>query len=394
MDAGRRRGYNAPAARRRFAHPSSTIAMRSDVQRDPVRVALVGFGLAGESFHAPFIAATEGMRLDAIVTRDPERRARAAREHPRARLVESVDDVLADAGAYDLVVVATPNRLHVPVARAALDAGLAVVVDKPLAPTAAEARALVAHARERDRLLTVFQNRRWDGDFLTLRRLLADDAIGDVMRFESRFERWRPEVRHGWKELADPAEGGGILLDLGAHLVDQALVLFGPASHVYAELDRRRPGAEVEDDVFVAIHHASGTRSHVWLSAVAAQGGPRFRVLGSRGAWVKFGLDVQEAALRAGARPPADGWGVEPREGWGKLGTDDGTTAIETLPGDYGGFYRGVLRALREGGPAPVDPMESVRTLEVLELARASSDEARVLAVPEAGVPSRVGARS
>jgi predicted dehydrogenase len=368
--------------------------MSPDVQRDPVRVALVGYGLAGESFHAPFIAATAGMRLDAIVTRDPERRSRAAREYPLARQVDAVDDVLADAGAYDLVVVATPNRSHVAVARAALDAGLAVVVDKPLAPTAAEARALVEHARTSGRLLTVFQNRRWDGDFLTLRRLLADDALGEVTRFESRFERWRPEVRPGWKELADPAEGGGILLDLGAHLVDQALVLFGPASHVYAELDCRRAGAAVEDDVFVAIRHASGTRSHVWLSAVAAQGGPRFRVLGSRGAWVKYGLDVQEAALRAGSRPPADEWGRDPRDSWGRLGTEEESAAVETLAGDYGGFYRGVVKALREGAPPPVDPMESVRALEVLELARASSSEARVVPVPGASAPARAGGRA
>lgn len=350
--------------------------------RDPVRVALVGYGLAGESFHAPFIASTRGMRLDAIVTRDPSRRARAAREHREARLLDSIDEVLEQADALDLVVVATPNRSHVPMARAALEAGLGVVVDKPLAPTAAEARALVRLAGERGRLLTVYQNRRWDSDFLTLRRLVAEGALGDVLRVESRFERWRPEPKAGWKENADPAEGGGILLDLGTHLVDQAVTLLGPVTGVYAELDLRRPGAAVEDDAFVALAHASGARTHVWLSAVAAQGGPRFRVLGSRGAWVKHGMDVQEAALKAGARPRGrDDWGREPEAQWGQLGTDEARTTTESLAGDYGRFYRGVVQALREGAPPPVDPADAVHVLELLELARTSAADRAVVAV-------------
>ena len=366
--------------------------MSPDATRDPIRVALVGFGLAGESFHAPFIASTRGMRLDVIVTRDAERRARAAREHPGARIVATVEEALADAEALDLVVVATPNRLHVPVARAALDAGVAVVVDKPLATSATEARALVRHARERGRMLTVFQNRRWDGDFLTLRQLVASGALGQVMRFETRFERWRPEPKSGWKELADPAEGGGILLDLGTHLVDQAHVLLGPATHVYAEIDRRRPGVVVEDDVFLALTHASGARTHAWLSAVAAQGGPRFRALGTRAAWVKFGLDVQETALRAGERPRDDTWGTEPRASWGRVGTDDASSVVETLPGDYRRFYRAVVESLRQGAPPPVDPMDAVRVLGVLELARESARTGRVMAVAESRESAAHGA--
>ena len=363
--------------------------MRIITSRDPVRVALVGYGLGGESFHAPFIASTRDMRLDAIVTRDAGRRARASREHPEARLLDDLDDVLAQADALDLVVVTTPNRAHAAMARAALEAGLAVVVDKPLATSAAEGRALLALARERGRLLTVYQNRRWDGDFMTLQRLVAEGALGDVLRFESRFERWRPEARAGWKESADPAEGGGILLDLGTHLVDQAVTLLGPVTHVYAELERRRPGVVVEDDVFLALAHATGARTHVWLSAMAAQGGPRFRVLGTRAAWVKHGMDVQEAVLTAGVRPrERTDWGREPEAQWGRLGTDEATTATETLAGDYGRFYRGVVEALRDGAPPPVDPADAVRVLELLELARRSAAERRVLAVgPVAGDP-------
>ncbi|HEU0013434.1 MAG TPA: Gfo/Idh/MocA family oxidoreductase [Longimicrobium sp.] len=345
-----------------------------------IRVALIGYGLGGAAFHAPLIATTPGMRLDTIVTANPERAARAHADHPGARIADSAERVWERAGELDLVVVASPNRTHVPLAAAALDAGLAVVVDKPLAATAAEARRLVEHARERGRLLTVFQNRRWDGDFLTLRRLVAGGALGAVHRFESRFERWRPQPKSGWRERADPAEAGGILYDLGSHLVDQALVLFGPAAHVYAELDRRRPGVEVDDDAFVAITHASGVCSHLWMSALAGEHTGRFRVLGDRAAYVKHGMDVQEAALRAGGRP-GPGWGVEPREDCGRLGAGDDWRDVPTEPGAYPAFYAAVAAALRDCTPPPVDPADSVEGLEVIEAARRSAAERAVVAV-------------
>jgi predicted dehydrogenase len=339
--------------------------------RPDLRVGLVGYGLAGSAFHAPIIAATPGLRLSAVVTRDPGRRDQARAEHPGARLVDDADAVWSAPDALDLVVLATPNRTHVPLARAAIAAGLPVVVDKPLAPTAAEARALVEEAERRGVPLSVYHNRRWDGDVLTLRRLLADGAVGEPWRFESRFERWRPALRGGWRESEDPAEGGGLLLDLGTHLVDQALLLFGPVAHVHAELDRRRPGAAVEDDVFVALTHASGVRSHLWASATAGQPGPRFRLLGSRGAYVKHGLDPQEAALRAGgARPGSAGWGEEPREAWGLLGADDDLRPVRTEAGAYQRFYEGMAAAVRDGAPLPVDPWDAVRGLEILEAAR------------------------
>ena len=267
-------------------------------------------------FHAPLVAATPGLRVAAVVTRNPERRERAERDHPGVRVVAEVAEMLAEV---DIAVVATPNREHVPVARAALDAGVHVVVDKPLAVTASEGRELVEEAHRAGRVLTVFQNRRWDGDFLTVRRLLERGALGQVVRFESRFERWRPKIAPGaWRESGDPREGGGLLLDLGSHLVDQALVLFGRPRSVYAEVERRREGATVDDDVFVALEHDGGVRSHLWANVVAAAPDSRFRVLGLEAAYVKDGLDPQEAALRAGARPGDPGWGREPR---GALGT-------------------------------------------------------------------------
>jgi len=269
----------------------------------------------------------------------------------------------------------------VPLATKALEAGLHVVVDKPLAPSAEEGRRLVEVARRSGRLLTVFQNRRWDGDFLTVRRLLRDGALGEPLRFESRFERWRPTPKGGWRERGVPEEAGGLLYDLGSHLIDQALVLFGPAAAVYAELDRRRPGAEVDDDAFVALTHASGVRSHLHMSAVAAQSAPRMRVLGTRAAYVKWGLDVQEEALRGGARPDRTGWGEELAERWGTLGAGDDTRPVPTEPGAYQRFYEGVVLALRHGAPPPVDPDDAIAGLEVIEAARASAADGRMVTV-------------
>ena len=335
------------------------------------RVGIVGYGLAGAVFHAPLIAATPGLRVAAIVTSDADRRERAQREHPQARVVGRTAEMLGDV---DIVVVAAANRAHVPIARAALAAGADVVVDKPLATTAGAGRELVDEARRAGRLLTVFQNRRWDGDFLTLRRLIAEGALGGILRFESRFERWRPEVAAGaWRERPDPEEGGGLLLDLATHLVDQAMVLFGRPRAVYAEVERRRQSAEVDDDVFLALEHAGGERSHLWASAIAGAPGPRFRVLGRRAAYVKEGLDPQEASLRAGARPGEAGWGAEDAELWGRLAAGDSERRVPTERGAYEEFYAGLVRAVREVAPSPVDPLDSVSGLEVLEAAARSA---------------------
>jgi predicted dehydrogenase len=345
----------------------------------PIRVALLGYGLAGAVFHAPLIAAVEGLELAAIVTRDEERRTRARRDHPSAALLASPEEVWERAGDLDLVVVAAANRAHVPLARSSIQAGLAVVVDKPLAASADEGRSLVRDARERGVMLTVFQNRRWDGDFMTVRGLLEEGALGDVARFESRFERWRPELSGGWRESGEPQDAGGLLNDLGSHLVDQALFLFGLAAQVYAELDTRRAGAQTDDDSFVALLHESGVRSHLWMSAVAAQLGPRFRVLGSRAAYVKFGIDVQEELLHAGRRLDGPLWGREPEDRWGSLGAGDEFRRIPTVPGAYQRFYEGVVLALREDAPPPVDPDGVVAGLEVLDAARKSARERRVV---------------
>jgi scyllo-inositol 2-dehydrogenase (NADP+) len=342
-----------------------------------LRVAIIGFGVAGRVFHAPLVAATRGMEVAHIVTSDPARRAQAAREYPGARLLASADELWASPTEVDLAVVAAPNRVHVPLARASLRAGVPVVVDKPLAPTAAEGRELVAEAERRGVLLTVFQNRRWDADFLTLKRVLAEGGVGAVARLESRFDRWRPAVAAGaWRESPEPEEAGGLLADLGSHLIDQALVLFGPPVHVYGELDRRRPGAEVEDDVFVALTHRGGERSHLWAGMLAAAPAPRFRLVGVAGTVETYGLDPQEEALRDGVRPDGDGWGRVPEDRWGRLWDGFDSHALPSEAGDYPAFYAAVRDALRAGGPPPVPGAEAVAVLEVIEAARGAPSEA------------------
>jgi predicted dehydrogenase len=349
--------------------------------RDPIDIGIVGYGLAGRSFHAPFVEAVDGLRLSAIVTTDPERRARATTEHPAAVVTSSVDEMLArtDVG---LVVVATPNRLHVPIASRALAAGRHVVVDKPMAMDVREAEQLIDRATAAGRLLSVYQNRRWDGDFLTIRRLVAEDALGPIDSLESRFERSAP-VGPEWRESG--REAGGPLRDLGAHLVDQSLVLFGPAQRVWAQIDRRRPGSEVDDAVFVAIDHASGVRSRLWMSLIASRVGPRLRMRGMDAEYVKDDLDIQEAQLVGGLLPSAPGFGDESEERWGRLYRRDGSmTLVQTERGRYRAFYELLRDAVRGAGPVPVDPIESLRALHVLEAAERAAATGTVAAVAAA----------
>lgn len=329
---------------------------------DSLRVALIGYGTGGAVFHAPLIAAAPELQLAAVVTSDPKRRADAAGRHPRAEILDGTDQVWT--GGYDLVVVTTPNRAHVPLARAALDAGIPVVVDKPVAPTAAEARSLAGGP-----LVVPFHNRRWDGDFRTVARLTAKGDLGRVLRFESRFTRWRPQIKPGWKETADPAAAGGVLYDLGSHLIDQAIALFGPPREVYAELDVRRRDARAADDAFVALTHGGGVRSHLWMSAVSADLGPRFRVLGDHAAYTTYGLDRQEQQLRDGLTPADDGYGVTSPEAYGLLGTPGNVRPYPTEPGRYQDFYPQVAAAIRGDAPPPVRLEDSVAGLEVIETA-------------------------
>jgi predicted dehydrogenase len=347
----------------------------------PLQVGLVGFGLGGSVFHAPLVSTTPGLHLAAVVTRDAGRRREVERRYPRTRVVGDVASLWSLDPSLDLVVVSSPNATHVPLARAALEAGTHVVVDKPFAATAAEAREIGALAARRSRLAIPFQNRRWDGDFLTVQRLVRDEAFGTVYRYESRFERLRTTPKPSWCAAGAAARAEGVVYDIGSHLIDQAISLFGPVREVYAELDRRHPDVLVEDEAFVSLIHAGGVRSHLHMSAMAAQPVARMAVWGSSTAYVKHGLDGQERALKSGATP-GPGWGVEPREHWGWLGAGDERRHAPTEPGSYPAFYVGVERAIRIGAPPPVLVAHAVASLAVIEAVFRSAPSRCAVAMP------------
>ncbi|GAA0398247.1 oxidoreductase [Acrocarpospora corrugata] len=329
----------------------------------PIRTAIIGYGLAGSVFHAPLISADPAYALRAIVTGDPGRAQSATERYPGVRIVPSVDDL----DDIDLVVIASPTPTHVELAERTLSAGLATVVDKPLAVRSADAERLIALADDRAVPLTVFQNRRWDGDFLTVKRLIEEGALGEVWRFESRFEWLNPRPRPAWKSGTKGRDGGGVAYDLGAHLIDQALQLFGPIADVYGELDRHREGAVNDDDCFIALTHTSGVRSHLAMSSLVARRGFRFRVLGSASAYGKWGLDPQESQLAAGLSPSDDAFGVEPPEAYGRLGRDGEDVPLPTERGGYRHFYAQLAEALSGRGPLPVDPRDTLAAIRVIE---------------------------
>ena len=338
----------------------------------PIRTGIIGFGLSGSVFHAPFIAANPAFSLDLVATSNPERAAEVASLHPGAEVVASPEALLERAGDLDLVVLATPPHTHLAQGLTALEAGAHLVIDKPFVATVAEGRQLIAAAEDAGRMLAVFQNRRWDGDFLTLRALVEAGRLGDIHRFESTFERFSGESRQHWRDRVTPQQAGGIAYDLGSHLVDQALQLFGAATLEHAELLHVRDGAVADDDAFIALRHESGVRSHLTMSRVAGQAGPRFRVLGSEASYSVHGLDVQERSLRFDGMLPTDpAYGVTPESEWGLLGTGDDLAPVPTERGEYPAFYAGVAAAIRDGAPAPVDPRDALEVVRIIERAHA-----------------------
>jgi scyllo-inositol 2-dehydrogenase (NADP+) len=336
--------------------------------RRPIRTGVVGFGISGGVFHAPLVEADPDYSLDVIVTADPERAAEAARRYPKARVVPTPEALFTLAGDLDLLILGTPPLSHFDLAATAISHGLHVVVDKPFVTTLADGEKLATRAADGGVQLTVFQNRRWDADFLTLHRLVRDGALGEIRTFESRFEWWRPEGFGNWRDTATLAEGGGILHDLGAHLIDQAIRLFGAVEESYGETANygsHPDGAETE--AFVSLLHESGVRSRLWMNGMAAKVGPRFHVLGSKAGYTKWGLDSQEQALSAGLSPSDPAYGVESEDSWGILGIDGATEPIPAEKGAYPGFYTALAAALQGEGPLPVAPAESLEVLKIIE---------------------------
>ena len=341
--------------------------------RAAIRAAIVGFGVSGRVFHAPLLAANPDYAVEAVVTGHPERAAAARRRFPAARVVPDYASLLrlVDDGelALDLVVLGTPPAGHRAEALAAIQRGLHLVVDKPFAASAADAEAIIAAAHDAGTRLTVFQNRRWDADFLTLARLVESGRLGRVRTFESRFEWWRPEGFGNWRDSTPVAEAGGLLFDLGSHLIDQAVRLFGPVEESNAELRRHSGpvGTGADEDSFVILRHASGVVSRLWMNGLAPAVGPRFHVLGSEAGFTSWGLDGQEPALDAGADPAEADYGVVPPTMWGRFASGGSQEPVPSERGDYPAFYRLLAAALRDEGPLPVDPEESLEVLRLIE---------------------------
>ncbi len=346
-----------------------------------INVGILGYGLSGRVFHAPVIRSVEGFCIKSIMTSNISAIARIQQDDPSVRLASSADEIL-DAPDIDLVVVAVPNTLHYDLAAKALERGKHVIVEKPFTITAAEADMLAELAAKKGLVLSVYQNRRWDGDFLTLRRIIDGGLLGNLAEFESHFDRFRPVPKSGaWREAAAP--GTGLLYDLGSHLIDQALTLFGMPQQVYADLRIQRPQGEAIDS-FELILDYDGLKVTLKSGSLVREPAPRFVLHGDRGSFVKYGLDVQEDALKAGLHPNlhAD-WGCEPEASAGTLHTEfEGVTfrgPVTTLPGDYREYYRGIYKAVAEGAKPPVTAQQAADVMRIIELAMESADKGIVM---------------
>lgn len=344
-----------------------------------IRVGVAGFGLAGRVFHAPLIASVEGLELAGVVERQTNL---AAERYPGIRTYRSFDEMLGD-DSLNLLVIATPNATHVEMTRQALAAGKHVVVDKPVAPGPRELAELITLARQKNALLIPFHNRRWDGDFLTVRKLVQEGTLGRVVYLESRMERWNPgATRKPWKD--DPTQTGGLLLDLGTHLVDQALELFGKPAAVWADILRERDGNGAEDSFTIRLRYDNGLRITLESNLLSSPAGARFHVRGTQGNYRKKGVDPQEAALSKVIRIEEPTWGTEPQEKWGMLHVDaEGgiiTRPVETVAGDYRRYYAGVRDALLGKAQSPVLSLEAWRVASVLAWAQESSISKREIA--------------
>jgi scyllo-inositol 2-dehydrogenase (NADP+) len=333
-----------------------------------LNVALLGYGFASKTFHAPLLVNVPGLRLTHIVSSDS---AKVHKDYRQITVLAKPEDAFA-IPEVDVIVIATPNATHFDLAQEALNAGKHVVVDKPFTNTTGEAIELIKLSRSRGKLLSVFQSRRWDGDFLTLRKLLADGLLGKVAVFESRYDRYRPEPRVRWREQDVP--GAGLWFDLGPHLVDQTLQLFGAPESLYADLEIQRINGLANDYFHVVLRYGKSRTILHGGSLVVAET-PRFSVHGALGSYTKFGMDTQESSLKAGDIPGSPGWGADPKQGTLITKKDEGfeTRLLPNLPGNYLGYYEALRDAILRGAPNPVTAEDGLAVINVLETAVKSS---------------------
>jgi scyllo-inositol 2-dehydrogenase (NADP+) len=343
-----------------------------------IEVGLVGFGLAGRAFHAPVIRAVPGLHLAAILQRSGNE---AAEKYPDVRIVRNLDELLA-IEEIQLIVIATPNETHYPFARQCFEAGRDVVVDKPFTTSLEEAVSLVQFAKNSNRLLTVYQNRRYDGDFQAIRQLIEAGTLGRVVRFETSYDRYRPHLKpDAWRETARP--GSGILFDIAPHLIDHALVLFGLPEAVTADVRIERENASADDAFDITLHYSNGMRAVLRSSILAAAPRPRFVLFGTQASFVKQSFDPQEMNLRRGDMPADQPWGYEPEEDWGVLTVPKGDTfeqrRIPSATCDYRDYYANVRDAILGRAELAVTPEWSLDVMRLLELARESSQKRRTI---------------
>lgn len=339
---------------------------------DPIKVGLIGYGYAGATFHAPLISAVAGLRLACIASSSTEK---VRQDFSHAEVVAHPDGVIGAADV-SLIVIASPNTTHYTLAKQALLANKHVVLEKPFTVTVAEAMELVRLAEERKLLLSVFHNRRWDNDFLTVRACIESGMLGEINTYEAHFDRYRPDVRNRWREQDLP--GSGSLYDLGSHLIDQALVLFGMPDTVSADLGTQRAGGKANDYFHLVLSY--GARRIILHSGMLVMDpGPHFQVHGSKGSFIKYGMDPQEEALKQGCGPGDASWGLESETLHGKITLKNSELSIagkvKTLPGAYQAYYQGMLDAIRNGGPTPVSAVDALNVIRVIETAIASSNK-------------------
>lgn len=332
--------------------------------KNPINVALVGFGFSGSTFHAPLLSALEDYNLECVVSSNPKK---VQETLPSVRVESDLQKVLKDP-TLDLIVIATPNATHYELAKAALEAEKHVVIDKPFTLHSAQAQDLIERAKRQERILTVYHNRRWDGDFLTLKKLLAENVLGEVYLYEAHFHRYRslPNPQR-WKEAS--ALGSGILYDLGSHLIDQAICLFGLPDSVDADIFTQRPGA-VADDYFHLTLKYGAKRVILKASSLVCDPGPRYQLHGTKGSFLKEGQDPQEQDLMAGKSPLDELWGMDREENYGFLSVNESHSRIPTLRGNYGLFYKGLAEAIQENSSPPVLAEEALYVIKLIENCR------------------------
>lgn len=345
----------------------------------PIQVGLVGFGFSGSTFHTPIIQTIKELHIRTVVSSKPDK----VHQHlPGVNVVETVEEVLEDPHI-DLVIITTPNETHEPYVKAALLAKKHVVVEKPFVIRTEEADQLIRLSQQQQRLLSVYHNRRWDNDFLTVKKCIQSGILGEVHTYKAHFDRYRPEVRNRWREQDLP--GSGILYDLGSHLIDQALHLFGMPSNIFADLQAQRPGAKTTDYFHLILGYENGLRVLLHGGCMVKNAGPRFEIHGTRGSLIKYGMDSQEEALKQGSKPGDPGWGKDQPENYAVITTDfeglELSGTIETETGSYEAYYQGIASSILSGTPLPVTAGEARNTIYLIEMAQQSHNQKQMISL-------------